>query len=109
MDENLKLRSKALNKDIAALNDQVKFLSAKVNFLLDATLGMVNIEQNNIIKIFSIAAVIFLPPTLIASIYGMNFNFMPELNWKYGYPLAIFLMLVSGWLPYQYFKIKKWL
>lgn len=98
-----------LIKDINSLSDYVSFLSNKVNFLLDATLGMVNIEQNNIIKIFSIAAVILLPPTLVASIYGMNFQHMPELSWRWGYPLAIFLMLIAGWLPYKFFKMKKWL
>lgn len=109
LDEEMKSRLTTLTKDIAALSDQVKFLTSKVNFLLDATLGMVNIEQNNIIKIFSIAAVIFLPPTLIASIYGMNFAVIPELKWSFGYPVSIGLMLLSGWLPYKYFKIKKWL
>lgn len=108
-DEDIQSKLATLSKDIVALRDQVKFLTSKVNFLLDATLGMVNIEQNNIIKIFSIAAVIFLPPTLIASIYGMNFHAIPELNWKFGYPLSILLMLLSGWLPYKFFKIKKWL
>lgn len=109
IDENMQSRLMTLTKDLHALSDQVKFLSSKVNFLLDATLGMVNIEQNNIIKIFSIAAVIFLPPTLIASIYGMNFEIIPGLKWRFGYPLSIALMLLSGWLPYQYFKLKKWL
>lgn len=99
----------SLLEDIKSLNDHANFLSVKINFLLDATLGMINIEQNNIIKIFSIAAVIFLPPTLIASIYGMNFQFMPELSWKWGYPFAILILLISAWLPYKYFKIKKWL
>jgi magnesium transporter len=80
-----------------------------VNFLLDATLGMISIEQNATIKIFSVAAVVFLPPTLVASIYGMNFHFMPELDWHYGYPLALLLMLLSAFLPYKYFKRKKWL
>lgn len=108
-DENTKARLDTLIKDISALSAQVKFLISKVNFLLDATLGMVNIEQNNIIKIFSIAAVIFLPPTLLASIFGMNFHFMPELQWRVGYPIALILMLFSGWLPYKFFKIKKWL
>jgi len=109
LDEDMQSRLVTLTKDISALSDQVKFLTTKVNFLLDATLGMVNIEQNNIIKIFSIAAVIFLPPTLIASIYGMNFDILPGLKWRFGYPLSIMLMLLSGWLPYQYFKLKKWL
>lgn len=98
-----------LSKDINSLNDHANFLSNKISFLLEATLGMVQIEQNAIIKIFSVAAVIFLPPTLIASIYGMNFHFMPELQWKHGYILAIGLMLLASWLPYKYFKYKKWL
>ena len=78
-------------------------------FLLDATLGMINIQQNDIIKIFSIAAVVLLPPTLVASAYGMNFEFMPELNWVFGYPFALLLMVVSAVLPYLYFKRKGWL
>lgn len=99
----------SFSKDINALSDHANYLSNKVNFLLEATLGMVQIEQNAIIKIFSVAAVIFLPPTLIASIYGMNFSLMPELSWKYGYVLAIALMMFSSWLPYKYFKYRKWL
>lgn len=98
-----------LTKDIKSLIDQMNFLSNKVIFLLEATLGMINIEQNNIIKIFSIAAVVLLPPTLVASIYGMNFDFMPELKWRLGYPFAIILMFISAWLPYRFFKAKKWL
>lgn len=98
-----------LAKDTTDLRDHVQFLSNKVTFMLDATLGMVNIEQNEIIKIFSIAAVVLLPPTLVASIYGMNFEFMPELKWHFGYPFAITMMIVSALLPYQYFKMKKWL
>lgn len=109
LDEDDQLRLTTLSKDVIALSDHANFVSNKVNFLLDATLGMVNIEQNNIIKIFSVAAVIFLPPTLIASIYGMNFHVMPELSWKYGYLIAIGLMLLSSWLPYKYFKHRKWL
>lgn len=99
----------SITADILALSDHAGFLSAKINFLLDATLGMVNIEQNNVIKTLSVAAVIFLPPTLIASIYGMNFNHMPELTWKYGYALTIGLILIATWLPYKYFKYRKWL
>lgn len=109
LDADNQVRLQTLSKDIASLGDHATFLSTKVNFLLDATLGLVNIEQNNIIKIFSVAAVIFLPPTLIASIYGMNFKFMPELSWRGGYLIAIGLMLFSAWLPYKYFKRKKWL
>lgn len=103
------LRLETLNKDIASISDYANFLSTKVNFLLEATLGMVNIEQNNIIKLFSVAAVIFLPPTLIASIYGMNFHIMPELSWKYGYLFSIGMILLAAWLPYKYFKYRKWL
>lgn len=104
-----KTRLHALNKDITSLNDHALFLSNKISFLLEATLGMVQIEQNAIIKIFSVAAVIFLPPTLIASMYGMNFRHMPELAWQYGYLFAVSLMLLASWLPYKYFKYKKWL
>ena len=109
LDSDMESKLATLNKDIKSLKDHVNFLSNKVIFLLDATLGMVNIEQNNIIKIFSIAAVILLPPTLVASIYGMNFDFMPELKWHLGYPFSIMLMLISALIPYTYFKKKKWL
>jgi magnesium transporter len=103
------IRLTALKRDIDSLSDHAHFLSTKVNFLLDATLGMISIEQNNIIKIFSVAAVIFLPPTLVASIYGMNFWYIPELSWKYGYLFSIGLIIAAAWLPYKYFKYKKWL
>ena len=104
-----KIRLINLMKDLDSLSDYANFISNKINFLLDATLGMISIEQSAIIKIFSVAAVIFLPPTLIASIYGMNFQFMPELSFKWGYELAIVMMLISAWLPYKYFKHKGWL
>ncbi|MGH8221563.1 MAG: magnesium/cobalt transporter CorA [Woeseiaceae bacterium] len=106
---DLRSRLKTLNRDLGSLTDHATFLSNKFNFLLDATLGMINIEQNAIIKIFSVAAVVFLPPTLIASVYGMNFEFMPELDWRLGYPLAIGLMVVSAVLPYWFFKRRGWL
>ncbi len=102
-------RLKTLARDLESLSDHATFESQKVNFLLDATLGMINIEQNGIIKIFSVAAVVFLPPTLVASIYGMNFDFMPELHWAVGYPFAIGLMILSAVLPYFYFKRRGWL
>ncbi len=95
--------------DIETLLPHNTFLSEKVDFLLNAALGFINLQQNNIIKIFSIAAVVFLPPTLVASIYGMNFRFMPELTWHWGYPLALVLMVLSGIAPYLYFKRKGWL
>lgn len=95
--------------DLGSLSDHATFLSGKVSFLLDATLGMINNEQNAIIKIVSVAAVVFLPPTLVASIYGMNFDVMPELKWVLGYPFAMVLMIASAILPYVYFKRKGWL
>ncbi|MBV8167252.1 MAG: magnesium transporter CorA family protein [Alphaproteobacteria bacterium] len=104
-----KTRVKTLDRDIRSLHDHGTFLAQKVNFLLDATLGLINIEQNNIIKIFSVAAVAFLPPTLIASIYGMNFKEFPELNWIYGYPFALALMVLSAALPFYYFRRRGWL
>lgn len=108
-DADIRARVKTLARDAQSLNDHVSFLSQKTTFLLDATLGMVNIEQNSIIKIFSVAAVALLPPTLIASVYGMNFRYMPELSWPYGYPLALALMVTSAILPYLYFKRRGWL
>jgi magnesium transporter len=102
-------RIKILQRDIISLTDHASFLSGKISFLLDAVLGMISIEQNGIIKIFSVAAVVFLPPTLVASIYGMNFKIIPELDWAMGYPFALALMIVSAVLPYIYFKRKGWL
>jgi magnesium transporter len=104
-----KVRIKTLQRDIVSLTDHATFLSGKISFLLDAVLGLISIEQNGIIKIFSVAAVVFLPPTLVASIYGMNFAFMPELQWQLGYPFAILLMVMSAVLPFYYFKRKGWL
>ncbi len=102
-------RFKTLHRDVTSLADHATFLANKTNFLLDATLGMINIEQTGIIKIFSVAAVVLLPPTVIASIYGMNFEFMPELDWDFGYPFALLLMVISAVLPYLWFKRKGWL
>jgi magnesium transporter len=107
--KDMRDRVKTLYRDIRSLADHVGFLSQKITFLLDATLGMISIEQNAIIKIFSVAAVVFLPPTLVASIYGMNFHFMPELSWPFGYPFAILLMILSAILPFLYFKRRGWL
>jgi magnesium transporter len=107
--QELRGRFRNLSRDVLALSDHASFVSNKVAFLLDATLGLINIEQNTIIKIFSVAAVVFLPPTLIASIYGMNFRHMAELEWPYGYPFALGLMVASAILPYVYFKRRGWL
>lgn len=100
---------KTLSRDVQSLNEQAAFLAHKGNFLLDATLGLINIQQTKIIKIFSVAATVFLPPTLIASIYGMNFKIQPELEWTWGYPFALVLMVLSAILPYWWFKRKGWL
>jgi magnesium transporter len=100
---------RGMQRDVQSLSDHASYLSSKITFLLDAMLGVVFIEQNNIIKIFSIAAVVLMPPTLVASIYGMNFKYMPELSWEFGYPLAIILMVIAGALPFLFFKWKKWL
>jgi magnesium transporter len=100
---------KLIQRDAVSLGEHARTLSSKINFLLDATLGLINLEQNQIIKIFSVAAVVFLPPTLVASIYGMNYDIMPELKWEFGYPFAIGLMIMSAVLPYLYFKKRGWL
>ncbi len=104
-----RLRLKTLGRDTHFLADHAGSLSQKLTFLLDATLGMISIEQNAIIKIFSVAAVVFLPPTLIASIYGMNFEIMPELQWAAGYPFALGLMVLSAVVSYWFFKSRGWL
>ncbi|ALU87611.1 magnesium transporter CorA [Herbaspirillum rubrisubalbicans] len=96
-------------RDIESLDGHTAFLFDKINFLMDATVGFININQNKIIKIFSVASVAFLPPTLIASIYGMNFKVMPELDWAVGYPLAILMMVGSAIAPFWYFRRRGWL
>ena len=100
---------RGMQRDVQSLSDHATYLSGKITFLLDAMLGVVFIQQNNTIKIFSIAAVVLMPPTLVASIYGMNFRHMPELEWTLGYPLAIVLMVIAGAVPYYFFKWKDWL
>ncbi|GGO88016.1 magnesium transport protein CorA [Marinobacterium nitratireducens] len=100
---------KQMLADIESLLPHTQFLFDKINFMLDATVSFTNLEQNKIIKIFSVAAVMFLPPTLIASIYGMNFALMPELSQRWGYPMALGLMVASAVGTYGYFKRKGWL
>ena len=107
--KEMRQQLKSMQRDVQSLSDHATYFSGKINFLLDAMLGVVSLEQNNIIKIFSVMAVVLMPPTLIASIYGMNFKAMPELEWSFGYPLAIVLMLVAAALPYLFFTWKKWL
>ena len=96
-------------RDIESLDNHTAFLFDKINFLMAATVGFININQNKIIKIFSVASVALLPPTLIASIYGMNFKFMPELDWQSGYPFALALMVASALVPMWYFRKRGWL
>jgi magnesium transporter len=96
-------------RDIESLDNHTAFLFDKINFLMDATVGFININQNKIIKIFSVASVALLPPTLIASIYGMNFQYMPELDKTWGYPLALVLMAASAVVPMWYFRKRGWL
>jgi magnesium transporter len=114
------MRSKMLNadqfedarqilRDIDSLDSHTAFLFDKINFLMDATVGFININQNKIIKIFSVASVALLPPTLIASIYGMNFQHMPELSKSWGYPMALVLMVASALVPMWYFRKRGWL
>ncbi len=104
-----KARLKLAGRDIRSLEDQVNFLSNKINFLLDATLGLISVQQNEVIRILTVATGIFFPPTLIATIYGMNFRNMPELSWSWGYPASILLMVASAVLPFVYFKRRGWL
>jgi magnesium transporter len=107
--KEMRSQLKTMQRDVQSLSDHASYLGNKITFLLDAMLGVMSVEQNNIIKIFSIAAVVLLPPTLVATIYGMNFKNMPELSWEYGYPLALVLMVVAALLPYVFFKWKRWL
>jgi magnesium transporter len=107
-DEQIK-QVREILRDVDSLLPHSTFLFEKINFLMDAALSFINIEQNRTIKIFSVVAVVFLPPTLIASIYGMNFDFMPELHWPLGYPMALIIMIISSFAPYLYFKRKGWL
>ncbi len=107
--KEMRAQLKSMQRDVTALTDHASYLSNKITFVLDAMLGVVNLEQNNIIKLFSVMAVVLMPPTLIASVYGMNFKLMPELQWDFGYPFAVLLMIIAGALPFAYFKWKKWL
>lgn len=108
-DPECRAHLKALQRDVQSLTEHAGYQSSHVAFLLDAALGLINIEQNGIIKFFSVVAVVFMPPTLIASIYGMNFDVLPELHWKAGYPLALLAMLVAAALPVLWFKKRGWL
>lgn len=107
--KDIRAQLKSMQRDVGSLSDHATYLGNKITFALDAMLGVVSIQQNNIIKIFSVAAVVFMPPTLVASIYGMNFKHMPELDWTLGYPLALGVMVLAAVVPYVFFKWRKWL
>jgi magnesium transporter len=107
--KDVRTHIKTLTRDVQSLQDHTSFLGSKLNYLLDATLGLINIDQNNIIKIMSVAAIVFLPPTLLASIWGMNFQNMPDLHSPVGYPIALVAIVISGILPYVWFKRRGWL
>ena len=100
---------RSISRDIQSLSEHASFISGNITFLLDASLGLINVEQNAIIKIFSIASVVLLPPTLVASVYGMNFRVMPELEWYFGYPWALAAMVISAVIPFFFFRWKGWL
>jgi magnesium transporter len=108
-DAAIRPRIEIAHRDVLSLMEHMRFLSTRVAFLLDATLGMISTEQNQIIKLFSVAAVMLMPPTLIASIYGMNFKHIPELEFIWGYPMALTGMVISAVIPFIYFKRKGWL
>lgn len=108
-DPDLRLRLKTLGRDVQSLLEHDNFLQTQIQFLLDSNIGLISIQQNAIMKTLSIAAVAFLPPTLIGSIYGMNFEHMSELHWRHGYLFAIVLMLCSACGPLFYFRVKRWL
>jgi magnesium transporter len=102
-------RIKVARRDVRSLSEQMRFLMDRTTFLLDATLGAISIEQNKSMKIFSVLAVTLMPPTLIAGVYGMNFKYMPELEWVHGYPAALVLMILAGLIPYLVFRWRGWI
>jgi magnesium transporter len=102
-------RAATMSADIRSLADHASYVAGTTTFLLDALLGLINIEQNGIIKIVSVVSVLIMPPTLVASVYGMNFRFMPELSWPFGYPMALAVMVAAAALPFWYFKRRGWL
>ena len=97
-----------MRQDVLSLADYDGHINNKIQLLLDATLGLINVEQNNIIKVLTIVSVVGIPPTLIASMYGMNFKIMPELNWSWGYPYALALIALSAVLPLLWLKWRGW-
>ncbi len=108
-DKSIRARIKTAQRDVTSLTDHLNSLGNQITFLLDAVLGMISMEQNAIIKFFSVMAVVFMPPTLIASVYGMNFETMPEIKWLLGYPMALGLMVLAAVLPWVWFRYRGWL
>ena len=108
-DTDCRAHLETLQRDVQSLTEHASYQSSHISFLLDAALGLINIEQNGIIKFFSVVAVVFMPPTLIASIYGMNFDVMPELKWIIGYPMSLVMMLIAAIVPVLWFKHRGWL
>ena len=110
-EDNIRIHSRIeiAHRDVNSLMEHMRFLSQRIAFLLDATLGMISTEQNQIIKLFTVASVMLMPPTLIASIYGMNFKHIPELEFLWGYPMALAAMVLSALVPFAYFRRKGWL
>ena len=108
-DPDLAAHIKSLTRDLASLTDHSTYLASNITFLLNAALGFISIEQNAVLKIFSVSAIVFMPPTLVAGIYGMNFDILPELHWELGYPWALGVMLASAILPYVFFRWRGWL
>jgi magnesium transporter len=102
-------RLRAAGQDLVSLKDYQGRLEGKVQFLLDAVLGFINIEQNDIIKVLTVVSVVGVPPTLVASVYGMNFKVMPELNWAFGYPYALGLIVFTTLIPLVWFRVRGWL
>jgi magnesium transporter len=100
---------KSLMRDLSSISDHAGFMATNITFLLDAALGLISIEQNAIFKILSVASLVFLPPTLVAGVYGMNFDILPELHWDLGYPWALTLMVVSAVGPYLFIRWRGWL
>jgi magnesium transporter len=109
IDRELRERIKTLRQDVASLSDYDGHLNGKMQFLLDATLGLINTTQNNIIKVLTVVSVVGVPPTLVASIYGMNFKDMPELNWDLGYPYGLAMIVLSAVIPLVWFRMRGWL
>ena len=105
----VKPRLDITRQDVASLSDYDEHIANKVQLLLDATLGLINVEQNNIIKVLTIVSVVGIPPTLIASMYGMNFKGMPEYDWVWGYPYALAMIALSAVLPLVWFKWRGWI